>query len=55
MWINTDSQIVINAVEGKITVPRDIINLVEDIKGLCLFCKDFVLEIVEVIIRKLMS
>lgn len=42
--INTDSQIVVNAVKGKIPIPKEIITLVEDIRGLCCYFKDFVLE-----------
>lgn len=42
--INTDSQIVVNTLKGKISIPKEIINLVEDIRGLCCYFKDFVLE-----------
>lgn len=42
--INTDFQIVVNAVNEKNLVSKDIINLVEDIKWLCLYFSNFVLD-----------
>lgn len=42
--INSNSQIAVNAVYRKMTVLKDIINLVEDIRWLCSYFKDFVLE-----------
>lgn len=44
VYINTDSQIVVNAVKGRIPVPKYIINLVEDIRRLCLYFKNIVLN-----------
>lgn len=42
--INTDSQIIVNAVKGKVTIPKDILNLVEDIRRLSICFKDFNLD-----------
>lgn len=44
VYISSDSQIVVNAVNRKVTVPKDIINLVEDIRRFCLHFKEFVLR-----------
>lgn len=44
VYINTDFQIVVTAMKEKIPVSKDIINLVEDIRKLCCYFKDFVLE-----------
>lgn len=53
--INTDSQIVVNAVNGKIVAPKDIINLVEDIKeSVYIFRISFWISVVEMIIKMLM-
>lgn len=39
--IQSDSLIVVNVVNGKIAVPKDIINIVEDIRLILLDIKDF--------------
>lgn len=44
VYINTNSQTVVNAVKGKITGLKDIINLVKGIKWLSVYFNDFVLE-----------
>lgn len=43
VYINTDSQTVVNAIKGRIPVPKDIINLVEDIRWLYLYFMNIVL------------
>lgn len=42
--INTNCQIVVNAVKGKMTVSNDILNLEEDIRWLSVDFKDLVLD-----------
>lgn len=42
--INTDSKIVVNALKRKMTVPKDILILVKDIKWLSVYFKVFVLK-----------
>lgn len=39
--IQSDSLIVVNVVNGKIAVPKDIINIVEDIRLILLDIKDY--------------
>lgn len=53
--INNDSQIVVYAVNGKLDVSKDIINLVEDIRWLCYYFRKFIWNIaIEMLVRKLM-
>lgn len=42
--INTDSQIIVNTVNGKVTILKDILNLVEDIRRLSVCFTDFNLD-----------
>lgn len=57
MLINSDSQIVMKAVNKKTKVPKVIVNLVKDIKWLSSYFTEFLYWniIVEIITRKLMK
>lgn len=44
VYINSDSQIVVNAVNKKMIVPKDIINLVEDMRWLYSYFTEFMLD-----------
>lgn len=51
-YIHSDSQLVVNIINGRIAVPKEIINLVEDITSLLLYFKETRIEYCSRIINR---